>query len=114
MNNGAKRSFWFILLINFLITLFITAFAMAMCNVYDADAALVGCTVNGHYLKGRVQVVSAFGDVKIRSVGTGADLRVRIVDLPLSCGEWKFVDSLPDFTVEYVDIGEDITVEIGQ
>lgn len=98
-----------LLLYFLLLALFVVA-----TNAEPASSKLQGCSVNGIYLKGRVQVVSAFGDVKIREVGTGADLQVRIVDLPQSCGEWRFVDSLPDFTVEYVSIGEDITVKISR
>ena len=48
---------------------------------------------------------------KIRVVGIGEDLRVRVVDLGAnSPGLWEFVDIGEDYKVRFVDIGEDITV----
>jgi hypothetical protein len=51
-------------------------------------------------LYGRVQVVSSFGDIKVAE-SSFPDLRVKSVSVATKCGEWQFVDSNPDFTIEY-------------
>ncbi len=59
-------------------------------------------TVNGKTISlyGRVQVVSSFGDIKVAESSI-PDLYVATVSSPTKCGEWVFVDSNPDFTIEY-------------
>lgn len=40
------------------------------------------------------------------------DMRVQLVDsFASSCGEWRFVDLFPDFTVQFVDFFPDFTIE---
>jgi hypothetical protein len=68
------------------------------------------CTFEGVELWGKVEVVDAFGDFKIREASF-ADLKVRDTSFPARCGEWDMVDAFGDFTVEFVTIGEDFTIE---
>lgn len=71
------------------------------------------CEFMGHALKGRVRVVDAFPDfsVKIEDDEKKAELRVRRVESPAElCGEWQFVDGMADFTVRFVEYGEDFKI----
>jgi len=71
------------------------------------------CEFQGHTLKGRVRVVDAFPDfsVKIEDDERKAELRVRKVESPAElCGEWQFVDGMADFTVRFVEYGEDFKI----
>lgn len=69
------------------------------------------CKFNGVTLTGRAKVVSAGGQIKVRVVPGVADFGVRTADRPGGkCGEWRFVSTQADFTVEIVDSGEDFTI----
>jgi hypothetical protein len=69
------------------------------------------CKFNNILLAGRAKVVSAGGQLKVRVVPGVADFGVRTTDRASSkCGEWRFVSSQADFTVEIVDSGEDFTI----
>lgn len=71
------------------------------------------CDFRGHTLKGRVRVVDAFPDfsVKLEDDEKKAELRVRRVEGPPElCGEWQFVDGMADFTIRFVDYGEDFKI----
>jgi len=60
---------------------------------------------------GKVQIVNAFPDYKVR-VSNTPDLKVRIVNaFPDAAGEWQIVSSFPDYTVMFVTTGEDFTVQ---
>ena len=62
------------------------------------------CTLNGHQLWGRVQVVKSFADIDVEVVDSFADLRVQEVEnFPDACGKWQFVKSFPDIKVRFVD-----------
>ena len=66
---------------------------------------------NGVALTGRAKVVSAGGQIKVRVVPGVADFGVRTADRSTGkCGEWRFVSTQADFTVEIVDSGEDFTI----
>src|SRR5687768_13441102 len=61
------------------------------------------CTYGGKKLYGRVQIVSAFPDLRVQAVSAFPDLRVQVVDsFPGSCGRWQIVDSFPDLKVQFV------------
>ena len=63
-------------------------------------------------LHGRVKVVSGLADFQVQVVSGLADLRVKKVNsFPDKCGEWQFVDSHADFTIEFVDGLADFTIE---
>lgn len=71
-----------------------------------------GCTYNGIPLKGKVKVVTSFGDIKVQVVDAFADIHVQVVTaFPDDCGKWQFVDAFPDFTIQYVTAFPDIKVK---
>jgi len=70
------------------------------------------CSYNGIALKGKVQVVDSFPDIKVKVVGSFPDLKVEeVTSFPDSCGKWEFVNSFPDFKIQYVDSFPDIEIE---
>lgn len=71
------------------------------------------CEFQGHRLMGRVRVVDAFPDfrVKVEEDKRKAELFVRRTDSEAEiCGDWQFVDGMPDFTISFVDYGEDFKI----
>ncbi len=70
------------------------------------------CSHNGIELKGNVQFVDSFPDLKIKYVSSFADIHVEFVSsFPDNCGQWKEVSSFPDFKVQVVDSFPDIEVK---
>ena len=70
------------------------------------------CRCNNIELKGRVKVVTSGADLRIKVVDSQPDLRVKKVDRsPIECGEWQFVNSGEDFTVEFVANFPDFTIK---
>jgi hypothetical protein len=70
------------------------------------------CSFGKHKLYGKVQVVTAFPDLKVQTVDAFPDLRVEKVDaFADACGKWQFVDAFPDFTVQLVDAFPDVKIE---
>jgi hypothetical protein len=70
------------------------------------------CYHNGIELKGNVQFVDSFPDLKIKYVSSFADINVEFVSsFPDDCGQWKEVTSFPDFKVQVVDSFPDIEVK---
>ena len=62
------------------------------------------CKCKNIELKGRVKIVDNFADFKVKVVNSFADLKVKKVkSFPNNCGEWQFVDSGEDFTVQFVN-----------
>ena len=79
-----------------------------------AEAAEVSadCTLNGFSLKGDIEVVDSFPDLKVQVVTSFPDLKVKKVDsFPDDCGEWKFVDSFPDIKIQFVDSFPDLKIQ---
>ena len=75
------------------------------------DLNKANCTYKGVPLYGKVKIVTAFPDIKVKVVGALADLSVKKVDaFADSCGEWKIVDSFPDFKIQLVDAFPDVTI----
>lgn len=69
------------------------------------------CTLKGKKLYGRVQVVTAFPDLKVRVVDVFPDLEVQKVDrFPEKCGMWTMVDKLPDLKIQLVDVFPDLKI----
>ena len=59
---------------------------------------------------GRVEVVQAGADYRVRQVRSGEDIRVvEVTTPPYRCGQWHFVTQNADFTVQVVLINEDFT-----
>ena len=73
--------------------------------------SFLSCKFNGVLLAGRAKVVSVGGQIKVRVVPGVADFGVRTADRATGkCGDWRFVSTQADFTVEIVDSGEDFTI----
>lgn len=80
----------------------------------QAFAGSVGsdCTWNGIALKGKVQIVTSFPDVKVQVVTSFPDLKVeQVTSFPDDCGEWEFVTSFPDFKIQYVESFPDVKIQ---
>ena len=85
---------------------------LALCSASQA-ADLSGCSLNGIELKGKVEVVDSFADLKVEVVDSFPDLRVELVtSFPDDCGQWQIVDSFGDFKIQYVDSFPDIKIQI--
>lgn len=85
---------------------------VSACGPAAAAPKAKGCVLNGKALFGKVQVVKSFPDFKVQVVENFADLKVmRVGSFPDACGKWQFVNSFPDFTIEYVDGFPDFTIE---
>lgn len=70
------------------------------------------CSFNGIELKGKVQFVESFPDIKIQIVESFPDINVKLVEaFPDDCGEWQVVESFPDFKVQVVESFPDIKVK---
>lgn len=70
------------------------------------------CYHNGIELKGKVQFVDSFPDLKIKYVSSFADINVQFVSsFPNECGQWQEVSSFPDFKIQVVDSFPDIEVK---
>ena len=88
------------------------AVSVAATSTADAGEVGSGCTFNGVALKGDVEVVESFPDFKVKVVSSFPDLKVeRVASFPDDCGQWRFVDSFPDFTVQFVDSFPDFTIQ---
>lgn len=114
----------------FLFTLFITA-CFATINAqeipkptrppfFDSDRKPENCMFKGYSMNARVRIVSANSSstFKVRAVKDGEggeDLTVRFVTNTRSscdCGQWEIVETREDFTVAFVESGEDFVVRI--
>ena len=75
--------------------------------------ALEDCSFNGIELRGKVQFVEAFPDIKIQYVNAFPDIKVKMVEhFPDDCGEWQTVEHFPDFKVQVVSAFPDIKVQL--
>ncbi len=80
----------------------------SVCTTLDEEP----CDWNGIPLKGRVQFVESFPDLKIEIVESFPDIKVRLVEaFPDECGEWQVVESFPDFKVQVVESFPDLKVQ---
>lgn len=61
---------------------------------------------------GRIQVVDSFPDYKVKVVTSFPDLKVKKVSsFADGAGLWMFVDSFPDFKIQFVDSFPDFTIQ---
>lgn len=110
--------------LKYLITFLITAAVFSFTGFYPTDCsnesatancAVTGidsCSFNGIELKGKVQFVESFPDIKIQIVESFPDIKVKLVtSFPDDCGEWQAVESFPDFKVQVVESFPDIKVK---
>lgn len=70
------------------------------------------CKWEGIPLKGKVQFVESFPDIKVQFVNSFPDIKVKFVEsFPDDCGEWQVVESFPDFKVQIVESFPDIKIQ---
>jgi hypothetical protein len=70
------------------------------------------CTFNGKKLYGKIQVVTAFPDVKVQIVSAFPDVKVKNVSaFPDKCGMWQMVTAFPDTKVQFVDAFPDVKIQ---
>ncbi len=70
------------------------------------------CSFDGKKLYGKIQVVTAFPDVKVQVVTAFPDVKVQVVTaFPSECGKWQMVDSFPDTKVQFVDAFPDVKIQ---
>lgn len=75
--------------------------------VFDKE----NCTFNGIPLYGNVEVVNSNADFRVQIVNSFENLMVEKVNSnALKCGEWIFVNSNADFTIEFVNSNPDFTI----
>jgi hypothetical protein len=102
----------------FLITLIAAGFLFgAAAGLVVAKTARAGsvdhsCTFKGKKLYGKIQIVSAFPDIKVQVVSAFPDLKVHMVNaFPDSCGKWQAVTAFPDIKVQFVDAFPDVKIQ---
>mgnify|MGYP000156224598 CR=1 FL=1 len=77
----------------------------------SASSTSKSCYHGSIELKGKVQFVDSFPDLKIQYVSSFSDIDVQFVSsFPSDCGKWQVVDSFPDFKVQIVSSLPDIKV----
>jgi hypothetical protein len=70
------------------------------------------CTFNGKKLYGKIQVVTAFPDVKVQVVTAFPDVKVQnVTAFPDKCGKWEMVTAFPDTKVEFVTAFPDVKIQ---
>lgn len=111
--------------LKYLVTFIITVVFFSFTGFYPTDCSSDGgsvscqtievdeCSFNGIDLKGKVQFVESFPDIKIQFVESFPDIKVKLVtSFPDDCGEWQIVESFPDFKVQIVESFPDIKVKL--
>jgi hypothetical protein len=70
------------------------------------------CRFNGKQLWGKIQVVTAFPDVKVQVVTAFPDVKVqKVTAFPDKCGKWQLVDAFPDTKVQFVTAFPDVKIQ---
>lgn len=74
---------------------------------------LSGCAFDGIELKGEVEIVDSFPDVKVQIVDSFPDIKVEWVDsFAGDCGQWEETSGSGDFKIQYVDSFPDVKIQI--
>jgi hypothetical protein len=91
----------------------VTSLASAFAfSAWAASFDKAACSFKGHRLYGKIQVVTAFPDVKVQLVTAFPDLKVQKVNVfPDSCGKWQLVDVFPDTKVQFVTAFPDVKIQ---
>ncbi len=90
----------------------ILSLSVAALPAYAGSKVSKQCTYKGIKLNGKVKVVERGGDIKVKVNTSFPDLKVQQVNsFPNKCGQWQYVSSFPDFTVQFVDSFPDITIK---
>jgi hypothetical protein len=91
---------------------FAVAGALGYSLSADAGSVNKSCTFKGKKMYGKIQVVTAFPDIKVQVVNAFPDLKVQKVNaFPDSCGKWQMVDAFPDVKVQFVDAFPDVKIQ---
>jgi hypothetical protein len=92
------------------LTIVISSFLLS--NTYLQLHQIIDCKCKNIELKGRVKVVTFGADLRIKVVESQPDLRVKkVARSAIECGEWHFVDSGEDFTIQFVNEFPDFTIK---
>ena len=88
---------------------FLSITLLLIISTITADAQL--CYKNGKKLMGKVRITNSFPDFKVRITDNLADLDVTPVNrFAVTCGQWEFVDTFEDFSVQFVSDFADFTI----
>lgn len=97
---------------------FAVGLAAALIAGISISAAWAGsvskgsCTFNGKKLYGKIQIVTAFPDVKVQEVTAFPDVKVqKVTSFPDSCGKWQIVTAFPDTKVQFVSAFPDVKIQ---
>jgi uncharacterized protein YlzI (FlbEa/FlbD family) len=78
----------------------------------DVKFSKSDCSFNGKRMYGKIQVVTAFPDVKVEVVSAFPDVKVQKVDVFADkCGKWQMVNAFPDTKVQFVTAFPDVTIQ---
>ena len=81
-------------------------------SLFAADIDQKACTFKGKKLYGKIQIVTAFPDIKVQEVTAFPDLKVeKVRSFPDKCGQWQMVTSFPDTKVQIVTAFPDVKVQ---
>lgn len=95
----------------------LVAVAVVLGVAMPVDAAGSGfdkgsCSFKGKKLYGKIQVVTAFPDVKVQKVTAFPDVKVQEVSaFPDKCGKWQMVTAFPDTKVQFVTAFPDVKIQ---
>ncbi|HEY1086750.1 MAG TPA: hypothetical protein VGE37_03615 [Archangium sp.] len=93
------------------ITLAVVA-GLSLNAVAGGSFSKSNCTFNGKKLYGKIQVVTAFPDVKVQVVNAFPDVKVEKVNaFPDKCGKWQMVTAFPDTKVQFVTAFPDVKIK---
>ena len=91
---------------------FLSLIFLSTALFVQAEDITSNCTFQGIPLYGRVKIVNTNQDFNVKLVDFASNLRVKRTAVPpITCGEWQFVDTKPDFTVKFVDFAWDFTIQ---
>jgi hypothetical protein len=90
----------------------VAAVAGVSLTAWAGSVSKGSCTFNGKKLFGKIQVVTAFPDVKIQVVTAFPDVKVQnVTAFPDSCGKWQMVTAFPDTKVQFVTAFPDVKIQ---
>jgi hypothetical protein len=98
---------------SFFLTALFGIFLVLPAGLVLADAPVSqDCVFKGFPLRGKVQVVNSFPDLKVQEVSSFPDLKVQwVANFPDKCGQWQKVQSFPDFKIQYVNSFPDLKIQ---
>lgn len=86
--------------------------AAALGTAWAGKVDKGSCTFNGKKLYGKIQIVTAFPDVKVQEVTAFPDVKVqKVTAFPDKCGKWQIVTAFPDTKVQFVTAFPDVKIQ---